>query len=242
MPFQIISIKQSIRLAHDTGTTVQDLFERKRAKTTENPRQIADGVHQLLSIAQRVDDGEAEDSLSNADFTRLGDYGMQLLTDLNSWLTNNAPGHTQAAVQQVIISLADWTMRHDGQLQTLEPIVDALATLSNQSQSTNELRELSRFMARIINACDETIKNDLEQANPGRPWRILHLNYGITATRTHDTKLIRETFDRLVNTLPQDAAQFFTEGMQEMERLNYPQHVRKVMQEYFQQWARRTVH
>lgn len=240
MPFQIISIKKSISLAHDVSGAVQGLFEKRQTKTTENPQQLLDAIHQLLSIAQRVDDGK--NPLSSADFTRLGDYGIQLLTDLHSWLAGNAPEHMQTIAQQIIISLADWVIRHDGQIQTPEPIADALAELSNQSQSPDELRELSGFMERIIDACSEIIKNDLEQANPGRPWRILHLNYGIIATRTHDTKLMRKTFERLVNTLPQDAAKFFSEGIQEMERLNYPQHVREVMQEYFERWAQRTVH
>ena len=240
MPFQVISIKQALDLADDIRATIQNLP--KKTQTTENPQPILDGVQQLLAIAQRMDDGTTEDSLTSADFTRLGDYGIQLLTDLHSWLGRYAPHLPQANVRQIMISLTDWVIRHDGQLQTLEPIVDTLAELSNQSQSADELTVLSNFMGRVINACNEVIKNDLERANPGRPWRILHLNYGITATRTHDVNLMREIFDRLVATLPEDAARFFTEGMQEMKRLNYPQHVRAVMREYFEHWTQRTVH
>lgn len=240
MPFQILSIKHAIGLANDISAAVQNLTE--RVQTTEDPRPILDGVQQLLTIMQRADDHVTEGSFSDADFTQLGDYGIQLLADLRSWLERYAPNFSQANVQRVMIALTDWVIRHDGQLRTLEPIVDTLAELSNQSRSADELTTLTRFMGRVINACSEVIKNDLEKANPGRPWRILHLNYGITATRTHDVKLMREIFDRLVTTLPEDAARFFTEGIKEMERLNYPQHVRTVMREYFEHWAQRTMH
>lgn len=240
MPFQVISIEQALGLADDIKAAIQNLP--KKVQTTENPQPILDGVQQLLAIAQRVDDGKTEGSLSGADFTRLGDYGIQLLADLHSWLERYAPHLPQANVRQIVISLTDWIIRHDGQLQTLELIVDTLAELSNQSQSADELTVLSKFMGRVINACNEVIKNDLERANPGRPWRILHLNYGITATRTHDVNLMREIFDRLVAALPEDADRFFTEGMREMKRLNYPQHVRTVMREYFEHWTQHTVH
>jgi hypothetical protein len=42
----------------------------------------------------------------------------------------------------------------------------------------------------------------------------------------------------LVETLPEDAAQFFREGMGEMDRLNYPRSVRVIVQEYFDRYTR----
>ena len=41
----------------------------------------------------------------------------------------------------------------------------------------------------------------------------------------------------LTRHLPEDAARFFTEGMQQMDALNYPAHVREVMQKYHRQWT-----
>ncbi len=35
---------------------------------------------------------------------------------------------------------------------------------------------------------------------------------------------------------PEDAGQFFTEGMQQMNALNYPEHVHAVMAKYHRQW------
>lgn len=94
----------------------------------------------------------------------------------------------------------------------------------------------------MIHASSEVLKSDLEPTNPDRPWRLLHLSYGITATRSHNTERMRQAFDRLVSVLPQDASQFFSQGMQEMVRLDYPQHVRVVMQEYHDHWTKQAMH
>ena len=47
---------------------------------------------------------------------------------------------------------------------------------------------------------------------------------------------MHEVFETLIRNLPQDAASFFQQGMSEMDRLGYPDHVRKVMQEYAEQY------
>jgi hypothetical protein len=41
--------------------------------------------------------------------------------------------------------------------------------------------------------------------------------------------VMEQAFDLLTNNLPKDTGQFFTEGMQQMDALNYPEHVRAVM-------------
>jgi hypothetical protein len=41
----------------------------------------------------------------------------------------------------------------------------------------------------------------------------------------------------LTASLPEDAPRFFTEGMQQMEALNYPEPVREVMEKYHRQWT-----
>ncbi|MDX1697273.1 MAG: hypothetical protein R3308_03260, partial [Thiohalobacterales bacterium] len=58
----------------------------------------------------------------------------------------------------------------------------------------------------------------------------------IVATRSHDTALMEEAFAALTDRLPEDAGRFFTEGMQQMDALDYPQHVREVMARYHRQW------
>ena len=84
---------------------------------------------------------------------------------------------------------------------------------------------------------------DLEKMNPGRPWRVLLLNYGIVATRSHNTASMEAAFAVLTSKLPEDATRFFSEGMQQMDALDYPSHVRKVMEKYHREWpVNRSLH
>jgi len=48
-----------------------------------------------------------------------------------------------------------------------------------------------------------------------------------------------KAFEVLTNNLPEEAAQFFNEGMQQMDALNYPQHVREVMEKHHSDWSRK---
>ena len=98
--------------------------------------------------------------------------------------------------------------------------------------------ELSCLMGAICGACSPAIKSDLEKANPGRPWRLLHLNRGIAATRSLRLELMEKAFEQLLKYLPEEAEAFFREGMSEMERLNYPGEVRDLMQRYFDRYTR----
>ena len=92
-------------------------------------------------------------------------------------------------------------------------------------------------MSDALRATAPVIQQDIEKTNPGRPWRILHLNRAIVATRTHQPDLMDEAFGDLTRHLPEDAAGFFSQGMEQMELLNYPPHVRAVMDRYYRKWS-----
>jgi hypothetical protein len=50
-------------------------------------------------------------------------------------------------------------------------------------------------------------------------------------------------FALLTTNLPEDATRFFSEGMEQMDALDYPAHVRAVMEKYHSQWpANRSLH
>ena len=133
--------------------------------------------------------------------------------------------------------LDEETPGQGGRLDTLEPVVDGLAMIANSSREPADLEALSLVMGRITEAVAPVIREDIEKINPGRPWRILLLNRSIVATRSHNTRVMEEAFAELTRHLPEDAARFFTEGMQQMDALNYPAHVREVMQKYHRQWT-----
>ncbi|MDT8283823.1 MAG: hypothetical protein RQ982_13565, partial [Gammaproteobacteria bacterium] len=89
----------------------------------------------------------------------------------------------------------------------------------------------------IVDACADDIRQDMEQTNLMRPWRVLNLNYGIVATRSHQPELIEQAYGVLIKNLPQDARQFFKEGQQQMDIIGYPDEVREVVERYNKMWG-----
>jgi hypothetical protein len=165
-----------------------------------------------------------------------------MFVDLEAWTQQQKLQDLERRLKKIVLCVADWIMRHGGQIQNLEPVVDALAVAANNTEDRSVLEEFTEFMGRVRIACSDVIKNDLERYNPGRPWRILNLNRCIAATRSQDLALMRAVFDELVEILPEDATQFFKQGMQEMDRLGYPSPVRELVQEYFDKYTRAQMH
>jgi len=141
------------------------------------------------------------------------------------------------------INIALWIEEHGGQLDTLEPVVDAIAQTANNTRDPQQLEQLSSVIACVINAVSALVSEDLEKIHAGRPWRVLLLNHGIVATRSYNTVSMEAAFALLTSKLPEDATRFFNEGMQQMEALDYPPHVRKIMEKYHREWpVNRSLH
>ena len=48
---------------------------------------------------------------------------------------------------------------------------------------------------------------------------------------------IEQAYDALIKNLPQDARQFFKEGLQQMDIVGYPDEVREVVERYNNMWG-----
>jgi hypothetical protein len=241
----ITDIQEARTLFDRLSAQVMELYELRPSETPSRitPIQLLEGIDQFLTIARQVDeDPNKTSTLGMGDITQLGDYGLSLLSDLEVWAQQHKAQEISRQIKSITLAVADWLVRHGGQIQSLESVVDALAFAANHTTDQHTLEQLTVFMGSVREACADFIKSDLERLNLGRPWRILHLNRGITATRSHNTALMVKVYDELVETLPQDASQFFKEGMVEMDKLNYPANVRAVMQRYFDQWTRPHMH
>lgn len=234
----------ALRFEH-AAAEINEAHESRRPEKTNQvtPRQLTEAIEQFLSIIERVDREEGKiGPIARDDATQLGDYGITLIADLAAWAEQLELPVPRQDLELVTLAAADWIVRHDGQIRTLDPVVNALAGLANRLHEPATLEPLTAMMGRVAHAAAHLIKQDLEKNNPGRPWRVLHLNRGIVATRTHNPALMEQVFDELVRCLPEDAAAFFAEGMQQMEQLNYPPHVRQVMNRYFDRWTRPRMH
>ena len=94
----------------------------------------------------------------------------------------------------------------------------------------------------VARACHVILRHDLDNANPTRPWRVLNINRGIVATRSQDLDVMNAVFSDLILAIPMDAPEFFSEGMSEMVRQNYPEPVCEVMQEFYERTKLPVVH
>lgn len=206
----------------------------------ETPTDILAAFGQLMDVMQRLESEyrhAAEDALPAlaANAAELGEYAGALLDKTTRLLPAGPERIGQRAALD--IGFGYWVARHGGTSGDLAPLVDALALLANRTQAADTLADLATVMLALIDNAAPIYVQDLDSANPGRPWRLLHLNLGIVATRAGRPDLMELAFARLVTHLPQDAAQFFHQGMQQLERVEYPASVRAVMQNYYQRWG-----
>ena len=229
-------ILEACRLANDPASAMD-------GAATDLPV-LEQAFAQLLDVMSRMEsDTQASSDSRTGDITEIGEYALRLQESLSGIAEKPELAGQKQPLATLTINLASWIACHNGQLETLEPVVDALALLANTTQEPQQLEQLSGVIKQIIGAVSAPISQDLEKMNPGRPWRVLLQNHGIVATRSYNTELMESAFALLTSKLPEDATRFFSEGMQQMEALDYPTHVRKVMEKYHREWpVNRSLH
>ena len=208
------------------------------------PPMLVETFEQLFDAMRRTEfDARSGNQPAAGAVTELGEYALGLFEETLDWATRLRLPEVHQVLQVQTISMARWIGRHGGDIQLLEPVVDALAQQANTTHDPGELLVLYRAMGEVVDATADFIRQDLEKSNPGRPWRVLQMNRAIVATRTHQPDAMDTAFQALTSYLPQDAPKFFSEGMEQMDLLNYPPHVREVMDRYYRKWSiDRTLH
>ena len=232
----IKGILEACKQAHDTSSTLQNA-------DTDLPA-LEQAFEQLVDVMSRIEsDTQASSDTRSGDISEIGEYALRLQETLSGIAEKRVLAEQKQPLADLTMNLTLWIADHDGQIETLEPVVDALALTANTTQEPQKLEQLSRVIKQIIKAVSAPISQDLEKMNPGRPWRVLLLNHGIVATRSHNTDLMEAAFELLTSELPEDATRFFDEGMQQMEALDYPPRVRKIMEKYHREWpVNRSLH
>lgn len=239
------SLEQAQQLASHASDSVQETWrQRKPATNTQvTPDQIREGIDQFFQIARAVNtsDNDAPYAINNEDVIQIGDYGLTLIQDMAAWADQMDLQEQRRQLDNSTLGIAAWIIANKGEIRTAHSIVNAIAELANSTQDPEILASYAKFTGDVIDFCANIITQDLEKTDPLRPWRLLQFNRAIMATRSHDTDLLRRVYDEFVKALPEEAPGFFREGMNEMERLGYPDHVREVVQEYFDEWTRKTM-
>ena len=210
----------------------------------QTPLALTEALHTLFQVLQRLDSDHRRSrvSLSEDELTDLAGQGQGLLDDLMRWGRSLGIAEVGDAIGNLLVPWSLWLARRGARLTQLEPLVNQLATLANRSSEAHDLQQLERTYSRLIAAVDPVLRRDIDKSNPQRPWRVLVLNRAIIATRTLDPDTMSAAFEALIHYLPEEAADFFSEGMREMDRVAYPNPVREVMQRYHRRWTASTLH
>ncbi|MEE9343877.1 MAG: hypothetical protein V3V12_09615 [Gammaproteobacteria bacterium] len=177
------------------------------------------------------------DIAAHHDIPSLGEYALNLCTNGSSLAGKLSLPQVQSEFEKLSVTIALWIARNQGELITLEIVVDGLAKYANLAKEPEELRKIYAVISEIMSVIATPLRLDLDKSNPGRPWRILNLNRAIIATRTHQPAIMEEAFEAFIHNLPEEAPGFFTEGMKQMEQMTYPDPVRNVMESYYLKWA-----
>jgi len=192
-------------------------------------------LRQNLQIMQRLNTDVSRNKAANIsvdEVTKIGDYALNLLDEIAVSCAHRGLQTQMLELHRLSLPVAKWLKNNGGKIKKLDIIVNAIASYANTLQDTSQLEILCDLISQVVEITELSIQQDLEAGNPMRPWRILNLNWGIVATRTHNTELMTRVFDQIMINIPADSQQFFNEGMQQMDAIAYPQAVREIMKKY----------
>jgi hypothetical protein len=194
----------------------------------------------FLALMRQLDRDYGPDAvLPLEDTTAAVDAALRALTELESWAIRfGLPSGQIINLQTVEIGIGYWAMRHGVQITVVEPIVNALATRSNSAASRQEMAAVYAMTQGFIGHIAPGYEADLERSNPLRPWRLLNLNFAITAIKTGDPDLIRYAFDSLNRHLPDERAGFYAEAHSVASQPGFPIDTRRLIEAEIARWTR----
>ena len=188
----------------------------------------------ILHLTSILHNTKQDSILSTDEITDIGELGLSFIEGL--FLDMQATAETLTHFNKMAMAFAFWVAQQGGALNHLDYPVNALASTANTIHDKTRLEALYEIAAYMVSASTESVKASTDKTS-GNPWRVLVMNYSIIATRTHNPDLMNSAFKTLLQYFPESAPGFFKQGMSEMIRLNYPQHVRVIVGRYFEQYT-----
>lgn len=226
--------------------TVSPYVQDTASESTEDansPHYLFKAMDQAIDVMAGADSSahkgmstESFGMLEEKDISQIGKDTLDILEAMVDYVQNES-GDRNRELIRLSIPASLWIARHGGKLSQIDMVVNSLAGYANELTEPHTLADLASVIKEVIDACDDEIHRDMEQTDMMRPWRILNLNYGIVATRSHQPDIIKMAYDALVKNLPQDAREFFKEGLQQMDIVGYPDEVREVVERYNEMWG-----
>jgi hypothetical protein len=204
------------------------------------PLTLASALSDFFQVAATL---ESDDCYMESDeLTEFGAYGLDLLDRLDFLVRKLEIMDQKDNISRAVPSLAVWLARRDAIIDNLQGAADGFAILVNGLSEPQDLAEMCKIMEEVIEAASETLQMDEDRSNEWRPWRIINLNSGISATRSLDPELMEHTFEKLGRRLPFDMPNFVADGKRQMLVQNVPEAVSAVMNRYAEKWSRKPTH
>ncbi len=194
----------------------------------------------FLRLMQSLDAQYGADAeLPFVDAERATDEALQCLSEIESWLDRLDIGEQRENIHALQLGIGYWAMRHGLQFQAAALIVNALAAQSNQATTRQDTAAIYALMQGFIAHFATQLQADLERSNPERPWRLLNLNFAITAIRTGDAEMMRFAFDTLNAHLPDECAGFYADAVALASRPGFPPETQAIIAAETAKWAPR---
>jgi hypothetical protein len=198
------------------------------------PPLLAEAVRECLETCQLVDAEEQVLPLEEVD--ELCTYALECLTDMGLWAWQLKFDAHRIAIEDLALDMAQWFIKHGGEITVLEPVVNALARQANQTHDTAGLNALFDCACGVIahvapGIAESTDRDTLQQ------WLTLHFNCAIIATRTQQPDLMNAAYDLLETHLPAHCQAFYAEGVRESAKPVYGPHVGTMMRERLAKWT-----
>lgn len=222
-------------------SAVEDYLLLPQADGENSLQQLVVAMQQAIDVMERADAdkqarGDSGHQIEEKDITQIGAYSLTLIEGVVAHV-QSLTNEQSRELTRLVVPIGMWIAKHGGKIEQLDLMVNSLASYANELREPTQLADLCVVIRTIIDSVSDEIRQDLEQTNLMRPWRVLNLNYGIVATRSYDPVLIDLAYESLIKHLPQDAREFFKEGMQQMDIVGYPNEVREVVEKYDRMWG-----
>jgi hypothetical protein len=225
------------RLAAQINEKYRDLYG--GAETGADAIALLNVVSDFLSVMKEIDQEYGCDQLLPLeDAAEATDQALRCLAELESWLQRLDLVPRRSDLHAIVLGIGFWAMRHECQILSAEPIVNALAERANAAASRQEVAAVYGMMQGFIEMFQPALGADLERSNPQRPWRLLNLNFAISGIRSGDEMLMRFAFAKLNENLPDERAGFYAEAQQLAEQAGLPEAVQAVVRGEFLKWTK----
>jgi hypothetical protein len=197
-------------------------------------------VADFLEVSERLDAEYGADAvLPLESLDDAVEESLRAIAELDHWLDRFTRADLRTNLESVMLGIGLWAMRHGLTIFVPEPIVNALASRANEATSKQETAAAYALMQGFIAHFAPQLGADLERSNPERAWRMLNLNFAITAIRTGDAALMRFAFDTLNKHLPDERAGFYEEAAALASQPGFPLETRSLVEAEYARWSRR---